>query len=125
MTKRFVKVDQYGREYIAAPKGKVLKAYKVDCWGFIQHCLVDEYGCVFTRGDPQYGGGGWCNNQHSDHFRLIVFPNPVERGNDGWNNSCWSWEDWYKRNWLCDSWTWMYMKSAAFRELDSLGSKAA
>lgn len=120
---KFTKIDQFGREYIAAPSGKVLKAYEVDCWGFIQHCLVDEHGCVFTRGDPKYGGGGWRGSQHSKHYRLVVFPNPVERGNE-WNKSSWRWEDWWERNWLCDSWAWMYMRASGIRELETLRSVA-
>lgn len=116
------KIDQYGREYIAAPKGKVLKAYKLDSWGHIEHVLIDEFGCVFTSG--RTGGlGGWCGNQHGGRYRLVVFPNPVERGNE-WKNSSWCWEDWYERNWLCDSWAWMYMRAADWRKLSELRAAA-
>ena len=109
-----IKVDRYGCKYIAAPKGKVLRAYMLDSWGFIEHCLVDAYGGVFARGH-----GGWRHDQASGHYRLVVLPNPVERGNE-WNNSSWRWEDWYERNWLCDSWAWIYMKVAPFRDLEEL-----
>lgn len=109
----FTKIDRYGREYIAAPEGKVLKGYLLyGTEGFMEHCLVDQWGCVFRTG----GMGGWMSIQHSDHHRLIVLPNPVERGNE-FNNTSWSWEDWYERNWLCDSWAWMYCKAAKFREI--------
>ena len=117
-----IKVDDYGREYIAAPDGLLLKGYLIDSWGFMEHCLVDQWGLVFTSGHGGYGGG-WCGNQHSEHFRLVVFPNPVERGNEC-NNRSWSWEDWYERNWLCDSWAWMYMKASKTRELDELRKAA-
>lgn len=110
------KIDEYGREYIAAPKGKVLKAYLVYDWGHMEHCLIDEWGLVFRS----RGMGGWMSLQQADAaftMRLIVLPNPVERGNE-FNNKSWSWEDWYERNWLCDSWAWMYSKASQFRDID-------
>ena len=110
--KGFEKIDQYGRKYIAAPKGKVLKGYLLCNLSFIEHCIVDQYGCVFCS-----GRGGWTGSlQHSDHYKLVVFPNPVERGNDGVGNNCWSWEDWYEKNWQCDSWAWIYCKQAKWRD---------
>lgn len=115
MTEQFVKVDQFGRKYIAAPRGKVLKAYQVCKWGFIEHVLVDECGLVFTS-DKGGVGGGWRANQNSGNYRLVVFPNPVERGNE-FDNTSWCFEEWYERNWLCSSWAWMYMKSADLKEL--------
>lgn len=113
---RFLAVDDYGREFIGAPEGKVLKGYLICTWGYVEHCLVDQWGLVFTSGHGG-PGGGWSSCQHSDHIRLVVFPNPVERGNEI-DNSSWRWEDWYERNWLCDSWAWMYMKTAGLRDLE-------
>jgi len=102
---KMLKTDEYGRQRIVAPEDKVLKGYFMGPLDFIDHCLVDQYGSVFIR------GCGWSDKQGSDYSRLVVFPNAVEMGNE-FDNSSWRWEDWYERNWLCDSWAWMYMKTA-------------
>ena len=100
----FTKIDHYGNKFIAAPKGKVLKAYLISCGRVIEHCLIDSYGSVFA-----IGMGGWCSLQNNGIHRLIALPNPVDRGNE-FNNTSWSWEEWYRRNWRCDSWAWMYAR---------------
>ena len=107
--------DEYGRPRIVAPEGKVLKGYLVDDFGHIEHCLVDQWGLVYA----EYGSGyAWSDTQCSSHARLVAFPNPVEPANG--DNSPWTWEDWYERNWLCDSWAWMYCKAASWRDLKEL-----
>ena len=105
-------IDDYGRTRIQAPKNTYLKGYMVLDDRRIEHCLIDQFGLVLTRGRM-----GWTSLQGFDYIGFIMCPTPVAMGNDGWNNHCWSWEDWYERNWLCDSWAWLYMKGAKFRDL--------
>jgi len=101
-------LENHTKHWIKAPSGKVLKVYLVhkhDIEPQIEHGILDEYGTVFV---PGYGG--WSSGyQGNKHYRIIPLPNPVEKGNDFKNNS-WRWEDWWEKNWQCDSWAWCYMK---------------
>lgn len=88
---------------IKAPKGQVLKGYFISANILVEHCLVDDGGWVFVKGH-----GGWNRSyQKSGWARVVVLPNAVPKGND-YNQLTWNWEDWYERNWLCDSWAWIY-----------------
>lgn len=90
---------------IKAPKGKVLKAYIVPTYSpnKIYHGIIDEYGDVFIR-----NWGGWSSSiQRSGLYKVTALPNAVERGNE-WNSTSWSFSEWWRRNWLCDSWAWCY-----------------
>lgn len=118
--KQYTKVDQYDREYLAAPEDMVLKGYLVYNWGTMERCLVDEYGCVFVTGrSSEYTLGGWSSRQHSPHCRLIVLPNPVPSGNDPMCPNAWDFDGWHGRNWQCDSWAWMYEGASSARNMDT------
>jgi len=80
---------------IKAPKNKVLKAYLIDIMGEIRHCLINEWGLVFS---PGYG---WSDIQKYD-YKIIPLPNPVDSIN-------WNMKDWWEKHWHCDSWAWCYM----------------
>lgn len=85
------------KEKIKAPPGTVLKGYMYDhtkYYTLVKRILIDENGQVYVVGH------GWVDLQHWCNIR--VFANPVEH--DGWE-----WDQWWEKNWQCDSWAWCYM----------------
>lgn len=91
---------------IRASKGRIIKAYMCDdILDKPVHAIIDEFGYVFFK-----GCGGWSIQTKYD--ALIALPNEVKRGND---SICvgWSWDDWWEKNWQCDSWAWVYGKAIA------------
>ena len=103
MSIQFTTTDQYGRSIIVTLKGKYLKGYLLSYNMLVDHCLVNEFGLVFST--ERFG---WNSIQHNQNIRLKVFTHQVERDNDFNNN--WSWEGWYEQNWLCDFWAQIYSK---------------